>query len=102
VLKRLSFLVIVEDGAQFPLFRITLGHGILPSSGPADEADRVSRTLIYPRFGGVGFLESCGSNEDSDAPQVPPETRRQVIERARAGTKVAQLAQTFGMTEATI
>ena len=31
-----------------------------------------------------------------------PETRRQVIELARAGTKVTQLATTFGMTEATI
>lgn len=30
------------------------------------------------------------------------ETRRQVIELARSGTKVAQLVRTFGMTEATI
>lgn len=34
--------------------------------------------------------------------RYPAETRRQVIELARAGTKVAQLAVTFGMTEATI
>lgn len=34
--------------------------------------------------------------------RYPGETRRQVIELARSGTKVAQLAQTFGMTEATI
>jgi|SRR5437763_9013160 len=34
--------------------------------------------------------------------RYPAETRRQVIELARAGTKVAQLARTFGMTEATI
>jgi hypothetical protein len=33
--------------------------------------------------------------------RYPAETRRQVIELARAGTKVAQLATTFGMTEAT-
>jgi transposase-like protein len=30
------------------------------------------------------------------------ETRRQVIELARSGTKVAQLATTFGMSEATV
>jgi transposase-like protein len=32
----------------------------------------------------------------------PPEVRRQVIELARAGTRVPQLAVTFGMTETTI
>lgn len=32
----------------------------------------------------------------------PPEVRRQVIELARAGTKVRQLATTFAMSEATI
>ena len=32
----------------------------------------------------------------------PPEFRRQVIERARAGTAVKQLASTFGMSDATI
>jgi transposase len=31
-----------------------------------------------------------------------PEVRRQVIELARSGTRVAQLAATFGMTETTI
>jgi transposase-like protein len=31
-----------------------------------------------------------------------PEVRRQVVELARAGTRVDQLAKTFGMTEATI
>ncbi len=34
--------------------------------------------------------------------RYPPQTRRQVIELARAGTKVTQLVKTFGMTEATI
>lgn len=34
--------------------------------------------------------------------RYPPEIRRQVVELARAGTRVAQLAATFGMTEATI
>ena len=34
--------------------------------------------------------------------RYPPEVRRQVIELARSGTRVAQLAATFGMTEATI
>ena len=31
-----------------------------------------------------------------------PEVRRQVLELARAGTRVKQLASTFGMTEASI
>ena len=33
---------------------------------------------------------------------IQPEFRRQVIELARAGTRVKQLAVTFGMTDATI
>jgi transposase len=34
--------------------------------------------------------------------RYPAEVRQQVIELARAGTRVAQLAETFGMAEATI
>ena len=34
--------------------------------------------------------------------RYPPEIRRQVVELARSGTKVAQLVATFGMSEATI
>ena len=34
--------------------------------------------------------------------RYPSETRLQVIELARSGTRVAQLASTFGMSEATI
>jgi len=34
--------------------------------------------------------------------RYPPEIRRQVVELARAGTRVAQLAATFAMSEATI
>jgi transposase len=34
--------------------------------------------------------------------QYSPEVRRQVIELARAGTKVRQLAATFQMSEATV
>jgi transposase len=34
--------------------------------------------------------------------RYPTEVRRQVIELARSGTKVAQLAATFGMSDATI
>jgi transposase len=34
--------------------------------------------------------------------RYPPEVRRQVIELARSGTKVAQLAAAFGMSDATI
>jgi len=32
----------------------------------------------------------------------PPEVRRQVIELARSGPKIAQLAETFGMSDPTI
>ena len=32
----------------------------------------------------------------------PPELRRQVVELARAGTRVAVLADTFGMSEVTV
>jgi transposase len=32
----------------------------------------------------------------------PPEVRRQVIELARSGTKVAALAEVFGVSEASI
>ena len=34
--------------------------------------------------------------------KYPVEVRRQVIELARSGTKVVQLAETFGMSDATI
>jgi len=34
--------------------------------------------------------------------RYPPEVRRQVVELARAGTRVKQLATAFGMSEATI
>lgn len=34
--------------------------------------------------------------------RYPTEVRHQVIELARSGTKVAQLAETFGMSDATI
>jgi transposase-like protein len=34
--------------------------------------------------------------------RYPADVRRQVVELARSGTKVAQLAETFGMSEATI
>jgi transposase-like protein len=34
--------------------------------------------------------------------RYPSEVRRQVVELARAGTRVTQLAETFGMREATI
>lgn len=34
--------------------------------------------------------------------RYPSDVRRQVVELARSGTKVSQLAETFGMSEATI
>jgi len=43
-----------------------------------------------------------GCREDEDARRYPLEICRQVVELARAGTRVAQLATTFGMSEATI
>jgi transposase len=34
--------------------------------------------------------------------RYPTDVRRQVVDLARSGTRVAQLAETFGMSEATI
>ncbi|HEY2142119.1 MAG TPA: transposase [Solirubrobacteraceae bacterium] len=34
--------------------------------------------------------------------RYPAEVRKQVVELARSGTKVAQLAETFGMTQASV
>jgi transposase len=34
--------------------------------------------------------------------RYPAEVRRQVVDLARSGTKVAKLAETFGMSEATV
>ena len=34
--------------------------------------------------------------------RYPQQTRRQVVELARSGTKVSQLSATFGMSEATV
>lgn len=42
------------------------------------------------------------SEEEAVPRRYPVETRRQVVELARAGTRVAQLAETFGMTQASI
>jgi transposase-like protein len=48
-------------------------------------------------------LESfSGSEEDLMPRRYSPEVRRQVGELARVGTKVSQLAATFGMTDETI
>lgn len=59
--------------------------------------------MIYPRLDGVRFLESFGPKEDSDAPPLSSRgSFFQVIELARSGTKVTQLAETFGMSDATI
>jgi transposase len=42
------------------------------------------------------------SEEEVMPSRFPVEVRRQVVELARSGTKVAQLAETFGMSEAVI
>jgi transposase-like protein len=47
-------------------------------------------------------LESFGGRRRDSMPRrYSPEVRRQVVELACAGTKVSQLAATFGMTDAT-
>jgi transposase len=59
--------------------------------------------LIWPGFSGVSFLESSGGSEEDRMPsRYPVEVRRQIVELARSGTRVAQLAETFGMTQASI
>jgi transposase-like protein len=57
---------------------------------------------IYPWFDGVGCLESWHRLGGRMPARYPSAVRRQVVELARAGTRVAQLAETFGMTETTI
>jgi transposase len=58
--------------------------------------------LIYPQSDGVLFLESFGTKEDSDAPQVPHRGSPSGDRASSIRHKVAQLAETFGMSEATI
>jgi transposase len=58
----------------------------------------LTETLIHPSLDGVRFLESFGPRRI----QMPAEVRRQVIEPARSGPKIPQLAETFGMSDATI
>jgi len=48
------------------------------------------------------MLESLGREDQQMPRSYPPELRRQVIELARAGTRVKQLAVTFEMSDATI
>jgi transposase len=51
----------------------------------------------------LGFWNPPAFSEEEAMPsRYPVEVRRQVVELARAGTRVAQLAETFGMTETTI
>ena len=48
-------------------------------------------------------MESFGDSEEDSMPRkYSPEVRHQVVELARTGMKVSQLAATFGMTDATI
>ena len=48
------------------------------------------------------MLESLGREDQQMPRSYPAEFRRQVIELARAGTRVKQLAVTFEMSDATI
>jgi transposase len=50
-----------------------------------------------------GFWNPPAFSEEEDMPsRYPAEVRKQVVELARAGTRVAQLAETFGVSEATV
>jgi transposase-like protein len=49
-----------------------------------------------------GYWDLLAERNQQMPRSYPPEVRRQVIELARAGTKVKQLAATFGMSDATI
>jgi transposase-like protein len=42
------------------------------------------------------------SEEEAMPSRYPAEVRKRVVELARSGTKVAQLAETFGMTQASV
>jgi transposase len=49
------------------------------------------------------FWNPPAVSKEEDMPgRYPVEVRKQVLELARAGTRVAQLAETFGMSEAAI
>jgi transposase len=49
------------------------------------------------------FWDPPAFSEEEDMPsRYPAAVRKQVLELARAGTRVAQLAETFGVSEATI
>jgi transposase-like protein len=49
-----------------------------------------------------GYWNLLAERKQQMPRSYPPEVRRQVIELARAGTKVRQLATTFQLSEATI
>jgi transposase-like protein len=51
----------------------------------------------------TGFWNPLAVSEEEVMPsRYPVEVRRQVVELARSGTRVAQLAETFAISEATI
>jgi transposase-like protein len=51
----------------------------------------------------LGFWNPPAFSEEEATPsRYPVEVRRQVVELARSGTRVAQLSETFGMSEAVI
>jgi transposase len=59
--------------------------------------------VIYPRVSGVGFLESSGIRRIQICLRdIRPSCAHQVVQLARAGTRVAQLAVTFAVSEATV
>jgi transposase len=51
----------------------------------------------------LGFWNPPAFSEEEAMPsRYPVEVRRQVVELARSGTKVSQLSETFGMTQASV
>jgi hypothetical protein len=76
---------------------------------PPELSGGVNRSGILGGFGLTlvlwsrvsGILRRFSEEEDMSS-RYPVEVRRRVVELARSGTKVSQLAETFGMTQASI
>jgi transposase len=82
---------------------ISTGNSYLTTDGEGVWNEPASSVnLIYPRKSGQGFLEFSGRGIHQMPQHVSPEVRRQVVELARAGTKVKQLAVTFGVSQQSV
>jgi hypothetical protein len=58
--------------------------------------------MIFPRKRRLGFLESSDVKEDRTPSKYLIEVRGQVLQPAGAGSKPRDLAEAFGMTQATV